>query len=70
MPFILIFLAGGIVLGHALNLNIIAMMIMLYFLPTIIAALRRRSPFAVAFLNTLLGWTGVGWFVSMLWALA
>jgi T4 superinfection immunity protein len=42
----------------------------LYFLPTLMAILRRRSPFAVALLNTVLGWTGIGWFIALLWALA
>jgi hypothetical protein len=51
-------------------LNPIWLMIGLYFLPAIVAIMRRRSPMAVTFLNTTLGWTGVGWFVSMVWALA
>jgi membrane protease YdiL (CAAX protease family) len=70
MPFLIVFLMGGAAIGHYTGLNIIAMALVLYFLPTLVAMLRRRSPFAVAFLNTSLGWTGVGWFISMLWALA
>lgn len=51
-------------------LNPIWIAIGLYFLPTIVALLRKRSPMAVCFINTTLGWTGVFWFVSMVWALA
>jgi Superinfection immunity protein len=41
-----------------------------YFVPTIIAWIRGRSPMAVTVVNTTLGWTGVGWFVSLVWSLA
>jgi len=51
-------------------LNPIWLMIGLYFLPSFVSIMRRRSPLAVFFLNTTLGWTGVFWFVSMVWALA
>jgi Superinfection immunity protein len=70
MPFLIVFLMGGIALGHATGLNMIWMAIALYFLPSLVAILRRRSPLAVTFLNTAFGWTGIGWVVSMVWALA
>lgn len=42
----------------------------LYFLPTIIAAGRgMRNTVAIFVLNMLLGWTFVGWVVSLVWAL-
>lgn len=55
---------------HIPGTNIIWLFVFFYFVPTITALARHRSPMAVALLNTTFGWTGVGWFVSMLWALA
>ena len=43
----------------------------LYWLPTIIAIARHtHSALGVAALNFFLGWTGVGWFLALMWALA
>lgn len=39
-----------------------------YFLPTMIG-LRKRNAGAIFALNLLLGWTLVGWVVSLVWAL-
>lgn len=42
-----------------------------YFLPTIIAILRRSSGTAGIFvLNLFLGWTFIGWIVSLIWAVS
>ena len=42
----------------------------LYFLPTIIGFLRnKRNKMAILALNLFLGWTLVGWVLSMVWAL-
>jgi len=42
-----------------------------YFLPTIVAS-HRRHPNAIAifFLNLFLGWSVVGWVVSLVWAVS
>jgi hypothetical protein len=40
----------------------------LYFLPSIIAR-NKRNAGAIFALNLLLGWTFVGWIVSLVWAL-
>jgi hypothetical protein len=41
-----------------------------YFLPTIIAIVRKkRNTTAIVVLNLLLGWTVVGWIVALVWAL-
>ena len=40
----------------------------LYFVPTMIG-LRKRNAGAIFALNLLLGWTLVGWVVSLVWAL-
>jgi hypothetical protein len=40
-----------------------------YFLPAIVASIRRhRNRLAIGILNLLLGWTLLGWIVAMVWA--
>lgn len=42
----------------------------MYFLPSIIAIVRsKRDITAIVLLNLLLGWTMIGWVVSLVWAL-
>lgn len=41
---------------------------LVYFAPTIVG-LGKGSVGAIFLLNLLLGWTGVGWFVALIWAL-
>jgi Superinfection immunity protein/Short C-terminal domain len=42
-----------------------------YFLPTIIAVLRRKaSAVGIFFLNLFLGWTFIGWIGALIWALS
>jgi hypothetical protein len=42
----------------------------MYFLPTIIALARsKRDTLAIFLLNFFLGWSVIGWFVSLIWAL-
>ena len=44
--------------------------IVVYFLPSIAVLVRRRANSAAIFaLNLFLGWTGIGWVVSLVWAL-
>ncbi len=46
-------------------------LILLYFLPTIIAGLRRSTmTLWVALIDLLLGWTVVGWIVALVMAIA
>ncbi len=41
-----------------------------YFIPTIIAAARRhRNAAPIILVNVLLGWTFLGWLVSFIWSL-
>lgn len=41
-----------------------------YFLPTIIAAFKRKkNSTAIGVLNFFLGWTAIGWLVALIWAL-
>lgn len=46
-----------------------AILISFYFMPTIIAGAREhKNTGAIAVLNLLLGWTGLGWVGAMVWA--
>ena len=41
-----------------------------YFIPTAIAVIRKKKNAAViAVVNTLLGWTLIGWIVALVWAI-
>ncbi|RJP29195.1 MAG: superinfection immunity protein [Candidatus Omnitrophota bacterium] len=51
------------------ELSLIILAIVLYFLPTLVAVLRNhKNKLAVFLLNFLLGWTGLGWVVSLIWS--
>jgi len=42
----------------------------LYFLPTIIAAVRRhKSILGILLVNILAGWTFIGWVIALVWSL-
>ena len=46
-----------------------AALLAFYFLPGIIASLRRhRNSTAIWVLNLLLGWTLLGWIIALVWA--
>jgi hypothetical protein len=43
--------------------------VLLYFLPTVVALSRGHlSALAIFFLNLLLGWTVIGWFIAFIWS--
>jgi hypothetical protein len=43
--------------------------IVLHFLPTIVAVLRsHHDMLAIFILNVLLGWTGIGWILALIWS--
>lgn len=43
----------------------------MYWLPTIVAIVRQaRSALGVFIVNLLFGWTVLGWFAALIWALA
>ncbi len=49
----------------------ILLLVVAYFLPTVVAANRRHArQGAVLLLNALAGWTVVGWVAALIWALA
>ncbi len=42
-----------------------------YFIPSVVAFLRtHHSKVAILTLNILLGWSGIGWIVALVWAMA
>jgi hypothetical protein len=44
--------------------------LVIYFIPTIIAIMRHhRNLLAIILINIFLGWTFVGWIVSLIWAI-
>ncbi len=47
----------------------LAILLALYFLPVIIAFTRQhRNKTAIILVNTLLGWSVIGWIVALLWS--
>ena len=52
-----------------LELLLVVLMFVLYFFPTVIAFLRKhKNKLAIFLLNSLLGWTVLGWMVSLIWS--
>lgn len=55
----------------AAMLTFLAVLFFLYWLPTMVAILRRTpSALGVAAINFFLGWTVIGWIVALILALA
>lgn len=47
----------------------IVILVVAYFIPSLVAFLRRkRNAFAIFVLNLFLGWTFVGWFAAFIWS--
>lgn len=51
-------------------MTMFVLLTLLYFLPTIVATQRGHRAGGIIVLNLLLGWTGIGWLVLTVWALA
>ena len=52
-----------------LELLLIVLIFAFYFLPTLIAFLRQhKNKLAIFLLNLTLGWTVLGWVVSLVWS--
>jgi len=52
-----------------LELLLVVLISAIYFLPTLIAFLRQhKNSLAIFLLNLLLGWTVLGWVVSLVWS--
>jgi hypothetical protein len=58
-------------MGAILGLVIIVACAAIYFLPTIIAVRKKKAnTSAITLVNLFLGWTLVGWFIALLWAVS
>jgi UDP-N-acetylmuramyl pentapeptide phosphotransferase/UDP-N-acetylglucosamine-1-phosphate transferase len=60
-------------LGEHMNDNphpiYIALVLLIYFLPTILAWCRwHRNEYVIGMLNIFLGWTFIGWVIALVWA--
>ena len=52
-------------------MHFILFMVLMYWLPTVVAILRKTpSAIGIALFNFFLGWTGIGWLIALIWALA
>ncbi len=52
-----------------LEILLVVLIFGVYFLPTLIAFLRQhKNKLAIFLLNLLLGWTVLGWVVSLVWS--
>jgi Superinfection immunity protein len=47
----------------------LSLLALLYFLPTILAAKQGHDVAPILLLNLFFGWTVIGWFAMLLWAL-
>lgn len=47
----------------------LAVLTLLYFLPTVVASHRGHGVTGILILNFVFGWTVIGWLVLLLWAL-
>ena len=50
-------------------MHFLLLLALFYFLPTILASNRGHAVAPILLLNLFLGWTVVGWFLLLLWAL-
>jgi uncharacterized protein with PQ loop repeat len=56
----------GIIMGIII---VAALAFFFYFLPALIASsYKRKNTTAIFVLNFLLGWTGLGWVLALIWA--
>ena len=47
----------------------LALVVALYFIPTIVAAIRHhQNRVSIMLLNLFLGWTGLGWLGALIWS--
>jgi hypothetical protein len=52
-------------------MSILLFFVLMYWLPTVIAIVRQTpSAIGIAVFNFFLGWTGIGWIMALIWALA
>ena len=57
--------------GSVFGIIVFIIALFVYFLPTLIALSRNhRNKLAIFLVNLILGGTGVGWIVALIWSLA
>lgn len=63
--------SGAIVIGSVIfGIVLICVGLGAYALPTIVAYVRKhRNLPAIALVNLLFGWSGLGWIIAMIWSL-
>jgi hypothetical protein len=55
--------------GSFVGIVVFLALLCIYFLPTIIALLRRQpNTLAIFLLNFFLGWSFIGWVVALVWS--
>jgi hypothetical protein len=55
--------------GSFVGVVVFLILLAIYFLPTIIALLRRQpNTLAIFLLNFFLGWSFIGWVVALVWS--
>lgn len=53
-----------------MDLFVVGLLIALYFLPSIIAIIRDpKHSGSIGLVNLFLGWTIIGWFAALIWAI-
>jgi len=62
--------AGGSMSDNTIKVILLALVVLIYMLPTLIAFGREHTArHIIVLVNILLGWTLIGWIVVFLWAL-
>lgn len=56
------------VLMYSFTIGVLAALVALYFLPSLCARNKSHKD-GIQRLNLYLGWTGIGWFAALVWAI-
>ena len=51
-------------------MEFVIFIVLLYFMPTIVAMALLEDPLYIFLVNLFLGWTVIGWFAALVWAVA
>ena len=61
--------SGKVLTGFATLIGILAILLLIYFLPALVAhSEKHHNATAIFVLNLLLGWTFIGWVIALVWA--
>jgi hypothetical protein len=57
-------------IDNTLLILVIILCFVVYFIPTVVSALRhKRNTVPLFLVNLFLGWSGIGWLVVLVWSL-